>query len=62
MCKGVVQLHVYIYFDASGSVDELFSLGGASVRSRDFDGSKGRQRVFIYERQQRCAGKFNISY
>lgn len=38
---------IFIYFDASGSVVELlFSLGDASVGSRDFDGSKGRQRNF----------------
>lgn len=43
----VVQFHLCIYFDASGSVVELlFSLGDASVGSRDFDGSKGRQRSF----------------
>lgn len=39
-CKGVVHFHLYNYFDAPGLVGELFSLGGARIRSKDFEGSK----------------------
>lgn len=39
-CKGVVQFHLYNYFEAPGLVVGLFSLGGARVICKDFEGSK----------------------
>lgn len=39
----VVQFHLYIYYEAPGSVEELlFFLADVSIRAKDFNGSKGK--------------------